>query len=121
MDADFTGNELPFAPSFSGSLFAQVDIPVASSRFNLMSRLGVEHTDHFYTSGANTSDIGQEEVTTLSGRIGLGRSDGRYGVYLWGRNLTDETVLGPGLTVLTVITQTINRGREWGLEFRVNL
>ena len=53
-------------------------------------------------------------------RIGLEDSDGKWGAYLWGRNLGDKTVLGGGVDVLNdiYITRSINSGRTFGIELR---
>ena len=44
-------------------------------------------------------------------------------MYAWGKNLTDETVLGGGVTVLggLYLTRGINVGLAYGLEVNVKL
>lgn len=112
---DLTGNELPFAPSLTGSLNAQYEFPL-SENYQGMVRVGADYVSDFYTETDNSENTAQEEVTLWNARIGLERTDERYGLFLWGRNLTDETILGTGTDVITITTRSINRGLEWGVE-----
>jgi hypothetical protein len=56
----------------------------------------------------------------INARLGIEDADGKWGAYLWGRNLGDKTVLGGGVDVLNdiYITRTINSGRTFGIELR---
>jgi len=113
---DLTGFELPFSPEMSGSLNIQYDFPIGET-FKGMARVGADYVSDFFTETDNSQNTKQEAVTLVNARVGIGRADGRYGIHLWGRNLTDETILGTGTDVITITTRSINRGREWGLEF----
>jgi len=59
----------------------------------------------------------------INARIGVEAEDGSWGLYAWGRNLGDKTVLGPGVDVVNhiYVTRSINIGRTFGLELRGHL
>jgi iron complex outermembrane receptor protein len=110
------GNELPLAPSVSGSFGFQHY--TTFSAVDLLVRLDVIYTGSYYTTIANekernltglapttlffdlpnygipnTIDYGYvDSFTTLNGRIGLISNSGTWEVSIWGRNLTDEFV-----------------------------
>ena len=117
----FTGNELPFAPNLTGSLNVQYSQPLPNTDYAIFARLGADYVDEFFTETDNSTNTQQADVTLVNARIGVQHASGRVGLFLWGRNLTDETILGSGTDVITITTRSINRGREWGLELRFNL
>ncbi len=110
------GNDLPGAPGLTASFGFQHLSRIDAFDADLLLRLDVLHTGkHFSTIENETSrnlvgdfimtlllDPGSflvphtiqygevEAITTLNGRIGLIDGDGKWDVYLWGRNLTDE-------------------------------
>jgi iron complex outermembrane recepter protein len=119
--ADFTGNTLSFAPEVSGSINAQYVHPLPNMNAELFVRGGADYIDDFFTGPQNSLVTRQDSATLINARLGLRAADQRWEVYAWGRNLTDKDILGGGTNVITITTRTINRGREWGLEFRYNL
>ena len=108
------GNDLPLAPSVNGTFGFQHYTNF--SAMDLLVRLDVIYTGDYFTTIENeevrnltgtapttlffdpasfgvphTIDYGHvDSFTTLNGRIGLIDNDGKWEVYLWGRNLTDE-------------------------------
>ena len=108
------GNDLPLAPSVNGTFGFQHYTNF--SAMDLLIRLDVIYTGDYFTTIENetvrnltgtapttlffdpasfgvphTIDYGHvDSFTTLNGRIGLIDNDGKWEVYLWGRNLTDE-------------------------------
>ncbi|MET0272207.1 MAG: hypothetical protein ABW360_04395, partial [Phenylobacterium sp.] len=112
---DFDGNHLTGAPRVSGTVAAQYEAPLTDS-FNGVVRAEVIHMDYIYTDTANSRDLRQRANTQLNGRVGV--ENERYGFYLWGKNLTDELILGGGTKVITVTARGVNAGRTFGLEAR---
>ena len=108
------GNRLPGAPEVNATIGFQHYTRFSS--MDLLIRLDVLYTGDYFTTIENetfrnlngahgatfTFDIGSfmrphtidygrvDAFTTLNGRIGLINGDGKWEVYLWGRNLTDE-------------------------------
>ena len=113
---DFDGNSLTSAPRFQGTFAAQYQRPVTDSLDGVI-RGELIHLDYIYTDTANSRDLRQRVVTQLNARVGI-EAD-RWGFYLWGKNLTDELILGGGTKVITVTARGINVGRTYGLEARM--
>lgn len=121
---DFGGNELAGAPSVSGSFGG--DYTRALPGFpgvNLAIAMDLDHRGDYYTDANNSDVLKIDSYTLYNARIGLEQADGRWGLYAWGQNLSDKTVLGGGVTVLggLYLTRTINFGRAYGLELNVRL
>ena len=113
---DFDGNKLTGSPDMTWTLAAQYNFPVADS-FNGLARVELMHLNEIYTDTANSPDLLQRDYTLLNARAGIeGES---WGLYLWGKNLTDELVLSGGTKVITVTARGINTGRTYGAELRV--
>ncbi len=85
---DYTGNHLPGAPRQSGSISLQYDNPV-SDDWNLFGRVEVVGRGRIFFAVDN--DFDQGAISLLNMRVGLHTPDGPWGIYLWGRNLTDQT------------------------------
>ena len=119
---DFTGNKLAGAPEFSGSLAVQYSTPMGDNMggLGLFIRGEVDHTGEFFFTGANNPLLETEAFTSFNARIGLQGRSGKWGVYLWGRNLSDETILGGGNSLFgdLILTRSINIGRTFGIELR---
>ena len=110
------GNRLPEAPEVTAGLGIKFKSPLNSLGATLAFRMDVLYTGDYFTTIENEKtriltgthpltfaldfdSFGiQNEVryghvkatTVLNGRIGLISRDGRWDVFLWGRNLTDE-------------------------------
>jgi iron complex outermembrane receptor protein len=108
------GNDLPLAPSVTGTLGFQHY--TRFSAMDMLIRLDVIYTGDYFTTIENettrnltglapttfaldissfgiphTIDYGHvDSFTTLNGRIGLIGNEGAWEVFLWGRNMTDE-------------------------------
>lgn len=111
------GNRLPFAPEISATFGIQHYLTIDVLDSDFLVRLDVLHTGDYFTTienestrdltgthGAtftfdidsfgtpNTIEWGHvDAITTINGRIGLIDADGAWDVYLWGRNITDES------------------------------
>ncbi|MEH6592309.1 MAG: TonB-dependent receptor [Halioglobus sp.] len=88
---DLSGERLTFAPEYSGSLFANIVVPMGDS-LNLMGGLIVSYSDDYFTDGTLDPDLQQGSYTKLDANIGLEASSGRWNLSLVGKNLTDEEI-----------------------------
>jgi iron complex outermembrane receptor protein len=113
------GRPIPGQPETSGSLGVQYVVPIATD-IELFTRADVIYRDDSFVNVTN--DLMNEGLTTFNGRIGLQSEDGRYGVYFWGRNLTDEIAVRAGqlfpFPFATITTRDPGFGRTYGLELR---
>ena len=113
------GRPIPNQPEYSGSLGVQYVTPVATG-VELFSRADVVYRDDSFVNVTN--DLQNEGATTINARVGLQSADQRWGLYLWGRNITDEIAISQGsvfpFPFAQITTRTPGFGRTYGLELR---
>jgi iron complex outermembrane receptor protein len=90
-DADFTGNELVRAPNVSASLSGTFNTTFANG-MNGSLMLEAIYKDNNFLDALNSDFAVQDAHTMFNTRLGLETGDSRYGIYLWGKNLSDEDV-----------------------------
>ncbi|NLG59977.1 MAG: TonB-dependent receptor [Gammaproteobacteria bacterium] len=90
------GNQMSFAPKWSGNASLTYDWDIGS---NLMGRfnIGAKYMSDYNTGSDLDPQKEQEAYTLLNARIGFGRQDRRWMVEFWGQNLTDETYKQVGI------------------------
>lgn len=117
---DLTGNQLTGATPLQGSVAAQYKRPIAVS-FSGMARLEAVHSSSVYWDNVNSPELRQRPWTELTARIGI--ETDKWGLYLWGKNLTDTFVLSRGTIILNgiqpVVERAVNLPRTFGAEMRV--
>lgn len=123
-DADLfllPGNQMSFAPRFSGnvSLTYQWDM---GERLQGRLNIGAKHMSDYNTGSDLDPEKAQSAYTLVNARIGLGRSDKRWALELWGQNLTNETYKQVGIDA-PIQTGSWNAflgaPRTWGLTLRL--
>ena len=101
---DLSGERLTFAPEWSGSVFADMVVPMGGS-LNLVGGLIASYSDVYFTDGTLDPDLEQDSYTKLDANLGIEASDGRWNLSVVGKNLTDEEInmsgqpLGPGYDI----------------------
>ncbi|WP_395647639.1 TonB-dependent receptor [Terricaulis sp.] len=115
------GRPIPNQPEYSGSLGAQYVTPVYEG-VELFSRADVIYRDESFVNVTNA--LTNPAVTTLNARVGLQSADNGWGIYLWGRNITDEITISQGQTFPFPFAQITTRapgfGRTYGVELRAS-
>jgi outer membrane receptor protein involved in Fe transport len=116
------GNQLSFAPKFSGSLAASYDYPLTP---NLTGRASVASKfNSSYNTGADLNPAKRQGAYTLvNARLGVGSSNDRWVVEAWAENLTDEqyyqviidTLFQPG-----ALNGYLGDPRTYGITVRAN-
>lgn len=85
---DLSGEELPWAPEFTGTLAGTFTYPLGNNELYLRGEVG-------YASKHIASDeldpAAETDYTIVNARVGLRR--GRWDFALWGKNLADETYI----------------------------
>jgi len=114
---DFSGNELADIPEWTGAFFTQVDRELANG-WAWMARLDVAYEDDVFNRPSNDPDFTGEENTLVDARIGVTTPGGRYGIYLWSKNLLDEDYIRRQSETLDTRYLVLNRPRSWGIELR---
>jgi iron complex outermembrane receptor protein len=116
--ADYTGHVLQRAPKNNASIAAQIDHPIADD-LELFGRVDASYRSKVYFGVDNL--LSQKDLTLVNARIGLQKGDGRWGVYLWSRNLgganyaidKEEGAIVPGQVV-----ESLAAPRTFGIEIR---
>ncbi|HSI18343.1 MAG TPA: TonB-dependent receptor [Sphingomonas sp.] len=88
-NADYSGNRLPSAPTFSLNASANYvhDLPFGA----IVASLDLTHRSKVFFDTANTARLTDPARTFVDGRLGLRLGHGRYEIGVWGKNLFDET------------------------------
>jgi iron complex outermembrane recepter protein len=99
---DLSGEDTPFAPEYSGSIYADASYPISASLL-LDAGVVLSFRDSYYTNGA-LDPLGQQDSYEMwDARIGLSDADGKWSVSAIGKNLTEEAVLTGGTPFLGYI------------------
>jgi iron complex outermembrane receptor protein len=88
---DLGGQQLPFAADFSGSLFADVTVPVTGN-VNLVGNFTWAFSDEYRVEGTLEPTMAQKSWNKTSGRIGIEAVDDSWTLAVVGKNLTNEKV-----------------------------
>jgi iron complex outermembrane recepter protein len=118
---DFDGNRLAGASEWSSSFGGSYVTPFSLiSGTDFYVAADADYRGNQYTDPNNTEALKIKAYTIFNARIGLEDEEGRWGVYAWGRNLGDKTVLGGGVAVFNGLytTRNINFGDSYGIEMR---
>jgi iron complex outermembrane receptor protein len=113
------GKTFPGLPEFAGSVGAQIDTPIFNDTA-FFARADLIFRGESYTDTTNVLKSGSS--TTLNLRMGLQEQEGDWGIFLWGRNVTDEVTIGGAQTfpfpASTIVTRSPGLGRTYGIELR---
>ena len=118
---NFDGNRLAgaseWSSSFGGSYVTPFDLIGGT---NLYMAADADYRGNQYTDPNNTEALKIKAYTIFNARLGVEDDEGRWGLYAWGRNLGDKTVLGGGVAVFNGLytTRNINFGESYGVEMR---
>lgn len=116
---DLSGNILQYAAkttfNFSPQYYGDI-----SDKLKLLVRADVRYRSEMFFDVTNT--FSTEGVTLVNARIGLETTNGKYGLALWAKNLTDKVYPSALFDVSGIITQsTLNNPMTLGVELRVGL
>ena len=121
---DLSGEDLPQAPGWSGTLTADHVLPLSGS-YEVRSNLTAVLTDG-YRTGVELDDRFQvDSYELIDARVELWSLDAGWSVGIWGRNLTDELI--PGVSTYGAVRSvgpfmsTTLRPMSWGVSFNYNI
>mgnify|MGYP003651641026 CR=1 FL=1 len=89
LGVDRAGNRMSYAPESSYNIGAQATAPVGE-RLEGYGRIEYRWQDEFFYDPANNAVNTQESYGLLSASVGLKTEDQRWGLEIFGKNLTDE-------------------------------
>lgn len=114
---DFSGNRLVGAAKWSGSAGATYSFAMSSALRGFMHVESNYHSASFTTTD-NDPAFREDSHNLLNARLGVESNDGRYGLYAWGRNITDKRYVQGGFNFLGSTFVRRNMPAMWGVEFR---
>jgi len=88
---NFTGNRLPRSPEDKLNLGVQYETEVAGG-WTLLGRVDYSNQSKMYFEASNIPTQKQQGYINWDARVSLTSPDERWGLALWGKNLTDELV-----------------------------
>jgi iron complex outermembrane recepter protein len=88
---DKSGDTPAFAPEYSGSLYANMSVPLGSKML-LLGGVTMSFSDDYFTDGALTPSAVQDSYERWDANIGIADSENTWSIMLIGRNLSDEVV-----------------------------
>jgi outer membrane receptor protein involved in Fe transport len=88
---DASGEDLPFSPEWSGSVFADFNFSLTGN-LNLVGNVTASYSDDYLTDGTLEPELTQDSYTKYDASIGLEASDGQWNVSVIGKNLSDEEI-----------------------------
>ncbi|MFK7888514.1 MAG: TonB-dependent receptor [Gammaproteobacteria bacterium] len=99
---DLSGQPLPLAADYSGSLFADVAAPFGRNKV-FIGGLDIAFSDSYFTNPTLEPTAEQDSWTMINARVGVAAEDDTWAVTLIGRNLGDEVVLNYSEPLVTTI------------------
>lgn len=91
LGCDASGEDLTFSPEWSGSVFADVTLPVTDA-INVVGNLTMSYSDDYLTDGTLDPQLMQDSYTKYDASIGIEASSGQWNVSVIGKNLSDEEI-----------------------------
>jgi len=88
-ERDYNGNKLELAPETEYNFSVEYKMPVINIG-TFFIRGDFIHKDDYYFDASNYEDYHIKAYNLIDGKIGYESFDGALGIYLWGKNLTDE-------------------------------
>ena len=111
----FTGNDVALAPDWETSLSAQYERPIDSwTDHTLFARVEWNHQAKSYTEPSDSYRFDSPAYSLLNARIGV--EGEHWGLYAWGKNLTNTFHSTGGSYLLVTYAKNVNIPRTFGLE-----
>jgi len=114
---DYSGNRLPYSARWTGGAAAEYHAPI-SGAVSAMLRGEASYRSDAFTTVDNDPTFLSRGVVQVNLRAGLDFDDGRYGLYVWGRNIFDKRYVAGGFDFLGSTYVYRNMPATWGIELR---
>ena len=118
--SDFTGNEVPYAPRYTGSARVNYDAPLGALPGALRLNGSVSYVEGSFTDIANTPAFRPDDQTYVDAGAEYTNESGRWSIGVLVKNALDEDyVLGRSVNaLLSTNTASYNPPRTWLGTFR---
>lgn len=89
-NGDIGGEDLPWAPNWSGSIGWNYHRPIGSSGLEVFWTGSALARDSYFANSGSLAGTEQEETEIVNTQVGIRAEDHRWSLALWCRNCTDE-------------------------------
>ena len=111
----FDGNYVALAPDWEAALSAQYERPIdAWADHNIFARIEWTHQAKSYTEPSDSTRFESTPYSLVNARVGI-EAD-HWGLYAWGKNLTNTFHSYGGSYLLVDYAKNVNIPRTFGLE-----
>jgi iron complex outermembrane receptor protein len=123
-----SGNDLQLVPDTTLAVTIDYSVPLQGGS-SLEFHIDANHRAEYFTDAVNDPDLLIEDRTLLNARLGYEWQDKGLGIYVWGKNLTDETydilrwkypvtplAFGPFDPTITGLEGLVGAPRTYGVE-----
>ena len=114
---EINGNPLPNAPKWISNVTARYSIPMADGEMYVYTDWSYRSQENFFLYQA--AEFTGKALTEGGLRVGYIWADGKYEVALYGRNITNQTVV-TGAIDFDNLTGFVNEPRLFGVQFKGN-
>lgn len=88
---DFSGQPLPFAADYSGTIYGDIVTPIGSN-LNLVAGVTISFRDEYFTDPTLEPNATINSWARIDARVGVAAADDSWGISLVGRNLGEEEI-----------------------------
>lgn len=113
------GNRLVKSPDFTFKFSPEYKFDLGKD-LEILLKADYNFTGKIYNDIFNTEVLAKQPAGLLNARIGFSTQDGKYSLAIWGKNLTDETVIVHAWQFVHGQHLSVNPPRLLGVELRVN-
>jgi iron complex outermembrane receptor protein len=120
---DLSGRPVAGVPLWSVSFGGEYHTPLTVGARQIEAYAGVDNSyrSSFYSSGTDSIYTRIDGLNLLNARIGVRATDGRWDLYAWGKNITDQHYFNstsPGLGNTGAINASLGDPLTWGVTAR---
>lgn len=88
---DFSGEALPFAADYSGTIYGDIVAPI-NGNLNFVAGVTISFRDEYFTDPTLEPEAVIDAWTRVDARVGVAAADDRWGISLVGKNLGEEEI-----------------------------
>ena len=88
---DFSGQPLPFAADYSGTIYGDVVTPIGNN-LNFVAGVTISFRDEYFTDPTLEPNATIDSWARIDARVGVADADDRWGISLVGKNLGEEEI-----------------------------
>ncbi|MEK7257402.1 MAG: TonB-dependent receptor, partial [Bacteroidota bacterium] len=114
-----SGNRALKAPDATFKFSPEIHAPLGKE-LKVLLRMDYDYIGKVYNDIFNTESLARDPVGMVSARLSFSTANEKFSVSLWGKNLTNETVIQHGWKYTWGEVVSVNPPRMVGIELRTN-